>query len=98
MLKTSCVCHVAHHGVRQQLELVRRAIGEGALEVGEELVDLMQSVGVAERTQNTHRFVARPDRPARTRVAVVKGKLSLVQRGLYPEQEVVVVAHLVNIL
>lgn len=57
----------------------------------------MLATGVAPRTQDAHRVVVGPERPARGRVAVVQGELRFVQRRLDPGKEVVAVGHAVNI-
>src|SRR4029077_1565037 len=92
------VGHVAHHVMRQELERVRRALGEAPPEGREELVDLLLPVGVPPRTQDTHGLIAGPERPAWGGVAVVQGELRFVERALDPGQEVLAVGHAVSML
>src|SRR3954454_24344422 len=93
VLEASRVGHVAHHVVRQQLERIRRADGEGLPERGEELVEFRLPVGVAPCTQHADGLVARPDGPPGCGVAVVQGELRLVQRRRHPGQEILAVGH-----
>src|SRR6185436_17205772 len=51
------------------------------------------TVRVALRTENADRLVTRPERPARGRVTVVQRDLGVVERGLHPGDECVVVRH-----
>src|SRR5436190_15805878 len=84
VLEAGGVGHVAHHVIRLQLELIRRAVGEAPREGSEEFVQLVLPMGVAPRTEDAHGLVTGPERPARARVAVVQGKLRVVQGGLDP--------------
>src|SRR5215208_175493 len=84
VLKAGGIGHVAHHVIRLQFERVRRAVGEAPPEGSEEFVELMLPMRVAPRTQDAHRLVPGPERPAWGRVAVVQGELRFVQRGLDP--------------
>src|SRR4051812_1533568 len=93
VLEASRVGHAAHHVVRQRLERIRRAVGEGLPERGEELVEFRLPVGVAPCTQHADGLVARPDGPPGCWVAVVQGELRLVQRRLPPGQEILAVGH-----
>src|ERR671924_1812931 len=75
VLKAGGVGHVADRVIRLQFERVRGAVGEARREGSEEFVQLTLPMGVAPRTQDAHRFVARPERPTWRRVAVVQGEL-----------------------
>lgn len=98
VLKAGGVGYVAHHVVRLQFENVRRAIGEGPLEGGEEFVELTLPHGVAQRTKDAYWLVARPECSAWARVAVVQGEFGFVQCGLDPASEVVAVGHTASVL
>ena len=93
VLQAGGIGHVAQNVVRLQLESVRRAVREARGERLEELVQLLLAVGIAPRAQDADGFVARPDRPARSGVAVVQGQLCLVERSVDPRQEIAAVAH-----
>src|SRR5436190_17718160 len=71
VLKASGIGHVTHHVIRLQFERVGRAVGETPFEESECLVHFMLPINVARRTQDAHRLVAGPERPAWGRVAVV---------------------------
>src|SRR5690349_8856186 len=93
VLEPGGVGHVAGDAVGLDLEPIRGAVREARGERCEQLVQLLLAVRVAKGAEDADRLVARPDRPARTCVAVVDGELRLVEHGLDPRQEVVAVAH-----
>jgi hypothetical protein len=84
VLQAGGIGHITHHVIRLQFERIRRAVGETPLEESKGLVHFMLAIGVAHRTQDAHRLVAGPDRPAWGRVAVVYSDLRFVQHGLDP--------------
>jgi hypothetical protein len=73
--------------------MLRGAGGEARRQSAEEFVDFALAVRVAPGTEDAYGLVARLERPPRGRVAVVQGKLGVVQLGFDPDQEVIAVAH-----
>lgn len=76
MLVAHGVCHVAHHIGGNQVERVRRAVGERLPERVEELVRLGRAGSASPGTEHGNRFLGRPDRKPGRGVAIVQRQLS----------------------
>src|ERR1700733_1030095 len=98
VLQAGRVGHVACYVAGLQLEGVGRAVGAHVAQESEEIVDLLLAIGVARRPQDAHGLVARPERPAGGRVAVVQRQLRFVQRCPDPGQEFVPIGHALSML